>query len=73
MSESLELHTGGSQGDVEQLGLTGDDHAALASELEVGGGGAGVDLANQLARLVEDVHAVTAASVDAASGIGVDT
>lgn len=56
----------GGEGDVKELGLAGDDHAALAGELKVGGDGARVDLADELARGVPDVDAVAAAGVDAA-------
>lgn len=56
----------GGEGDVEQLGLTSDDHASLAGELKVGGDDTGVDLADELAGGVPDVDAVAAAGVDAA-------
>jgi hypothetical protein len=68
-----ESDTRSGQGDVEQLGLSCDDHATLASKLEVGRSGTCVDLADELARGVPDVDTVTAARVDAALGVGVDT
>lgn len=59
--------------DVEQLGLTSDDHAALAGELEVGSHCTSIDLANELAGGIVYPDTVTSASVDAALGVSVDT
>lgn len=56
---------------VEQLGLSADDHPALARELEVRAGAPKVDLAEELARGVPDLDAVAAARVDVAVAVGV--
>lgn len=69
----LNLHARSSKGDVEQLSLTSNDHASLASKLEVGSNSARVDLTDQLARGVPDMDTITAARVDTASRVSVDT
>lgn len=58
---------------VVQVRLAHDGEAAIAGKLEVGGGAAGVDLANELARGVPDLDAVAAAGVDVALGVDVNT
>lgn len=60
------------EGHVVQLRLRGDDHAPLADEAEVGREAAEVDLAQQLAGRVPDVHAVADAGVDVAVRVAVD-
>lgn len=72
-TDLLNRSTGSSNGGVEELGLTSDDHAAVTSELEVSGGGTGVDLANELARGVVDPDSIASAGVDTALGVGVHT
>lgn len=54
------------------MSLAGDDDAAAADKLEVGSGPARVDLADELARGVEHLHAVTYAGVEVALAIGVE-
>jgi len=63
----------GSHRGVVEVGLAGDDDAASADELEVGRRPARVDLADQLARRVEDLHAVAHAGVEVTLGVGVET
>lgn len=75
LSTHLHLPLGHPAGRVQrgivQLRLRTDDQAAVARELEVGRPAAQVDLAHQLARGVPDVHAVAAAPVHVAGGVGV--
>lgn len=58
---------------VEQFRSAHDDHAAIAGKLEVRGNDAGVDLSNELARRVPDVHSVAAAGVNVSLGVAVNT
>lgn len=58
---------------VVQLRLGAYDQAVGAGKLEIGDASTQVNLADQLARGVPDVHAVAAASVDVALGVGVNT
>ena len=55
------------------MSLASNDHAAATDELEVGSRPPSVDLANKLARRVEDLHAVAHASVHVALAVAVDT
>lgn len=65
--------TRGSQGGVEKLSLTSDDHASLSSELEISCGGAGEDFTNKFPRGVEHPDTITRSGVDATKGIRVNT
>lgn len=68
----LQSDTRRGQGRVEELSLAHDDHAPLARKLEVGGGDARVDLAQELPGVVPDVYAVVGAGVDVAFRVAVD-
>ena len=63
----------GRHGGVVQVGLAHDGEAAVARKLEVGSGAAGVDLADELAGGVPDLNAITAAAIDVALAVDVDT
>lgn len=64
---------GGRQGDVEQLSLSSNDHAAVSSKLEVGSSRSSIDLANKLGSSIVDPDAITATNVYAALGVVLDT
>jgi len=54
-----------SYGDIVQLGLSSNDHATIASQLEVCGGLASIDLANERATWVVHPDTITGTSVNA--------
>ena len=53
--------------------MASDNHTTLACELEVGGHSTSVDLADEGAGRVPDMDTITAASIDTALGVGVNT
>ena len=69
----VQLRTRSTESNVEKLGLTSNNHAALSSKLEVSSSSSGVNLADKLARGVPDVDTVTATSIDTTLGVSVDT
>lgn len=61
------------EGGIVQLRLRANDHLALPGKVEVSHAGSKEDLADKLARGVEDVNSVSAAGVDVALGIAVNS
>lgn len=69
----VQLGPGSTQGNIEQLGLSRDDHPSLTSKLEVRSNSSGIDLADELARGVPDVDTIAATGINTALGIGMNT
>lgn len=63
---------GSSKGHIEELRLTGDNHASLTSKLKVCSNGASVDLANELSRGVVNPNTIASASINTPLGVSMD-
>jgi len=58
---------------VVKVCLSADDHSTLSSEVEIRRSGSDVDLPDELTRWIPNLNTITAASIDVAPGVAVDT